>query len=424
MSTNFSQLPTENENAEKNSPFGTCLTYTSNLPSSLTNIPIEMFKEILKHFSPHEIAQLQRTCLILNTTISLEKFDVFYMPFLNELKRIDPSISVNPPVPLEEHWIKSRFRRVLNEIAKDQKNEIAYLNVLFKNGSNNSKVQEHVTALKQLRTPKTFQELKQTHMRLEQLNAAIIEQYIDTNSPVLNIPRKGITRFPSMLLEKPELQSYWKTLKTLNCSSNKLSRLCLDGCTALNELFCGSNQLTTLFVGSPILQGLNCNSNQLTTLFVASPVLKYLQCYNNQLTRLFVASQILRGLNCNSNQLTTLSVVSTHLLDLDCKYNQLTAPCIAQLAKKFRNIPDWYSSTLATQSQSPNYLPFIEEGTTSISKKRISRPGKDDNDNELHALGSTYIPLSDNKRRKIDSGDDMDDDSEQPQEKKTPGHSP
>ena len=71
--------------------------------------------------------------------------------------------------------------------------------------------------------------------------------------------------------------------------------------TALTDLNCGGNQLTTLDVtNNTALTELNCYDNQLTSLDVSNnTALKELRCYNNQLTILDVSNNTaLTKLDC------------------------------------------------------------------------------------------------------------------------------
>jgi Leucine-rich repeat (LRR) protein len=100
-------------------------------------------------------------------------------------------------------------------------------------------------------------------------------------------------------------------LQTLDCVWNQLTSLDVSKCTALEELWCGSNQLTSLNVsGCPALQRLGCSFNQLTSLDVSKcPALQWLYCYSNQLTSLNASKcTALQELYCEDNQLTSLDV--------------------------------------------------------------------------------------------------------------------
>ncbi len=118
-------------------------------------------------------------------------------------------------------------------------------------------------------------------------------------------------------------------LTQLYCDSNQLTSLDVSHCAALTDLSCGSNQLTSLDVShNTALSGLYCYSNQLTSLDVSNiTVLTRLDCSDNQLTRLDVSNNTeLQSLYCYYNQLTSLDVSrNTALTNLNCRSNQLTS---------------------------------------------------------------------------------------------------
>ena len=116
----------------------------------------------------------------------------------------------------------------------------------------------------------------------------------------------------------------------LDVSNKEISDLTgIEGFTALTNLECNNNQLTSLDVSNnTVLQVLNCGANQLTSLDVSSnTALEELICNNNELTSLDVSSNTaLVDLICNNNELTSLDVSSnTALEELYCKDNQLTS---------------------------------------------------------------------------------------------------
>ena len=119
------------------------------------------------------------------------------------------------------------------------------------------------------------------------------------------------------------------TLENLQCGSNNLTSLDVTSNTSLIELWCSYNQLTSLDVSNNTnLTRLSCASNQLTTLDVsANTALMYLFCTENQLTTLDVSQNTaLENLECGSNNLTSLDVTSnTSLIELWCSYTQLTS---------------------------------------------------------------------------------------------------
>jgi Leucine-rich repeat (LRR) protein len=118
-------------------------------------------------------------------------------------------------------------------------------------------------------------------------------------------------------------------LVRLKCANNKLTSLDVSNNTALNELESNLNQLTSLDVtANTVLTYLRVDDNQLTSLDVSKNVaLENLLCYRNQLTSLDVSKNTaLRELLCYSNQLTSLDVSkNTALTSLSCYSNQLTS---------------------------------------------------------------------------------------------------
>ena len=123
-------------------------------------------------------------------------------------------------------------------------------------------------------------------------------------------------------------------LNVLKCNSNQLTALDVTKNTALTELSCDWNQLTALDVSeNTALESLVCSGNQLTTLDVSkNTALKTLNCSRCKLTALDVTKNtVLTELNCNSGQLTALDVSQNTLLtSLQCGGNQLTSLDVTQ----------------------------------------------------------------------------------------------
>ena len=122
---------------------------------------------------------------------------------------------------------------------------------------------------------------------------------------------------------------HFTALKELDCNYNQLTSLDVSNNTALKKLWCFSNQLTSLEVSqNTALRSLNCHYNQLTALDVSkNTALTGLLCSYNQLTALDVSKNAaLITLYCNDNQLTSLDVSkNTALTELYCFNNQLTS---------------------------------------------------------------------------------------------------
>ena len=104
---------------------------------------------------------------------------------------------------------------------------------------------------------------------------------------------------------------YFKKLKILDCSYNKITKLDTSSNSDLEHLTCNRNQLTQLIVsGNNELTSLSCGDNQLTALEVSSNLnLTLLSCRNNQLTSLDLSNNDkLMSLDCDNNQLTFLDL--------------------------------------------------------------------------------------------------------------------
>jgi Leucine-rich repeat (LRR) protein len=120
----------------------------------------------------------------------------------------------------------------------------------------------------------------------------------------------------------------------VHCGDMEINDLTgIEAFTALTELYCGYNQLTSLNLSqNNALEWLECQYNQLTNLDVSqNTALEWLACTNNPLTSLDLSQNTtLIYLICDYNQLTSLDVSqNTALTLLDCQNNQLTCLNIA-----------------------------------------------------------------------------------------------
>ena len=119
-----------------------------------------------------------------------------------------------------------------------------------------------------------------------------------------------------------------KALRKLYVGGNKLTRLDLSACPALEELSCFEDSIKTLDVTNmPSLKKLECYRCNLSTLDVTKNTqLTYLECYSNQLTSLDVShNPVLKHLFCSWQSIKHLDL--THNLDLEwlnCHYIDAT----------------------------------------------------------------------------------------------------
>ncbi len=129
-------------------------------------------------------------------------------------------------------------------------------------------------------------------------------------------------------------------LTELNCGRNQLTSLDLSQNTALTYFGCSHNQLTSLDVSQNIeLESFHCAFNQLTGLDLsANYALRILRCGShwpscgNSLTSLDISNNTaLIYLYCGNNELTSLDVSqNTELRELYCQHNQLTSLDVSQ----------------------------------------------------------------------------------------------
>lgn len=121
---------------------------------------------------------------------------------------------------------------------------------------------------------------------------------------------------------------YFTALEILYCGSNQLTALDISHNIALKELECSYNSLTILDVSQNVaLTKLVCSGNELTELDVThNPLLEELTCWINELKILDVShNPVLKWLSCSENRLMMLDVSCNPVLEsLSCSRNQLT----------------------------------------------------------------------------------------------------
>ncbi len=155
----------------------------------------------------------------------------------------------------------------------------------------------------------------------------------------------------SGILEVKEIEN----VKKVSVADKKIKDLKgIEKFTALTELYCYSNELSSLDVsGNPELEFLNCSSNKLVSLDVSrnqklaflycrynsiesldvsrNPELKELYCNNNQLTSLISGNPALREISCQKNKFVSLDISKNPALTvLICSDNQLVSLDVAQ----------------------------------------------------------------------------------------------
>lgn len=116
-------------------------------------------------------------------------------------------------------------------------------------------------------------------------------------------------------------------LETISVSNSILSGLQANG-SAIKEVFCDNNKITTLSLNTNSLENLSCRDNLLKGILDLSAAsnLQNLDCTGNQLTKLQLyrgeKASVLETLACGYNALSELDVASfNNLISLDCGAN-------------------------------------------------------------------------------------------------------
>ena len=121
---------------------------------------------------------------------------------------------------------------------------------------------------------------------------------------------------------------YFTSLKSLDCSYNRIESLDLSNNTALTSVNASNNYLTSLDVtGCRSLVSLDCSSNDLPALDVSTLIsLETLDCSDNKLAGLNVSKNTaLKSLDCGSNSLNVLNLrENRQLTDLNTENNALS----------------------------------------------------------------------------------------------------
>ena len=148
----------------------------------------------------------------------------------------------------------------------------------------------------------------EAHLEARGMGDGIANNDSVTTSNIVGITRLGVSN--QTISDLTGIEDF-TALTDLSCSDNQLTSLDVSNNTALSVLVCSDNQLTTLDVSNnTALTSLSCYDNQLTSLDVRyNTALIVLRCFSNQLTSLDVSNNTaLTTLRCYSNQLTSLDV--------------------------------------------------------------------------------------------------------------------
>ncbi len=152
---------------------------------------------------------------------------------------------------------------------------------------------------------------------------------------------------------------HFTALKQLIIKDNPITELDLSANTALENLDCPSNALTTLKLNSAVLTYIYCVNNDLTELDLSKCTgLLTLYCGGNKLANLDLSNNTaLTNLDCSNNGLTSLDLrANTALATLYCSDNYIM--CMDLSANKsietFSGVSDWIN--ISVEPDNPTYI--------------------------------------------------------------------
>lgn len=160
-----------------------------------------------------------------------------------------------------------------------------------------------------------------------------VSEEIDTNSDGVLSGREinNCTKIDVRFCEISDLKGieHFKALNILYCGDNQLTSLDVSSNTTLTELYCQNNQLKSLDVsGCASLTKLTCYGNLLKNIDISkNTLLTYFSCYSNRFTDFDLSKNTaLTKLYCHHNLLISLDVSNnTALEQLQCANNHLSS---------------------------------------------------------------------------------------------------
>lgn len=249
------------------------------------NIYNEQIALIASYLTPRDLIALQIVCKSLNNKVQHASI---LQPLYNRLYQIDktllPLLDPNNPFLC--------FKNAFEKIRARQEAEIDFL------------VNEHGTLPDELNIAiESINDLEKRDILLNNLNILLISIAIG-NQPATKLSLSGITRF----IMQEDMQEYYTHLEKLDCSDNLLAgHLDLTKLISLKEVSCYGNQLTSLTVeGCTHLQDLYCGRNPLVHVNMN-------QCFLLQNVTI-TQEDVLKGLKL---QFDGVSQVMKEKLDLD-----------------------------------------------------------------------------------------------------------
>lgn len=198
-----------------------------------------------------------------------------------------------------------------------------------------------------------------------------------THSPVINTNGDGEIQISEALAYTGTIDVGYKNIadltginafvniRQLNCYSNRLTALNIDGLTALTTLYCSQNQLANFTLNNlPQLQQLQCGLNKFSSLTLANlPSLRHVNTQQSDSLATLTLSNLpsLGFVDCNSCKMSSLNMSGLSGLDtLYCWNNRLTVLTLSNPAR------------LLHLSASNNLLTAMPSGLANINNLDVS----------------------------------------------------
>ncbi|MGE0019403.1 MAG: T9SS type A sorting domain-containing protein [Draconibacterium sp.] len=177
----------------------------------------------------------------------------------------------------------------------------------------------------------------------DKFEQTLIARGIDCGVLNDSVPAFAIDKIESLDIRGLEITDltgieYFKSLKSLDCSSNYLTSLNLSENTALEHLYCAYNGFTDLQLPSGNLKHLDCTYNNLDSLDILQlGKIEKLYCGNNKLKTLdLIGNTNLTTLFCETNEIENLDLSNnTNLEMLIARENQLVSLDVSKNPKLY-----------------------------------------------------------------------------------------
>ncbi len=322
-----------------------------------------IWREISSYLEPAEIRNLKLLCKAFNNSFTALELEGIWLPFLNRLQVIDPSISLQ----FSKGPIQLHFLTCLQKINTQQQNEISYFQHQLEESSDSLQaviVAQKLQEIAEIDNPAmTLHKIEKRHRTLNDLNADLIEIAIQEQLPDdnaldslnLNGTDFAVTRLPACIFKDPQYKEVWQNLKSLNCENQEIYMVSKEirMCRSLQFLYLSNNNLDALpgeITECRKLLSLTCDNNKL----------KFLPLHLNLL-------EDVQTLSFVGNGLTSLPSIPE-----SCSVLFVARNCLHELSEELEEQfgAEWSEITL--QNQKKRALPIILDDEPTDKKVKVS----------------------------------------------------